>query len=250
MHDNRVNIIGVNISATNMDDAIQYTLSNFEQARGNYICVANVHTTVMAKEDPQYREIQNHSFMTLPDGKPLSIVGRKRGFASMNRVTGPEYMEKMLELSLENGRRHYFYGNTKENLDQLIAYLKEKYPGLQIAGYQPSVFRELTAQEMTDLAEEINASGADFVWVGLGAPRQEIFCQKMAKHVRALMVGVGGAFNVLCGIIPRAPQWMQDWSLEWLFRLLQEPKRLMKRYFVTNSKFVFYLFVGNKELKR
>lgn len=242
MHDERVNIIGVEISATNMSQAIAYTLAHFEQARGSYICVANAHTTVMAKENPQYRAIQNGSFMTLPDGKPLSMVGKKRGFASMDRVTGPEYMEKMLELSIENGFSHYFYGNTPENLQKLMDYLKKAYPGLRIAGYQPSVFRELTAQEEDELAAQINASGADFVWVGLGAPRQEIFCHKISNKVSALMVGVGGAFNVICGIIPRAPQWMQRCCLEWLFRWIQEPRRLFKRYFVTNTKFIFYVF--------
>lgn len=128
MQDNRVNIIGVNISATNMDDAICYTLENFDQARSSYICVSNAHTTVMAKENMQYREIQNGSFMTLPDGKPQSVVGRKKGFASMDRVTGPEYMEKMLKISLENDLSHYFYGNTPENLEKLIDYLRKAYP--------------------------------------------------------------------------------------------------------------------------
>ena len=241
MRDERVNIIGVNISATNMNAATDYTMDHFDQARGNYICVANVHTTVMAHEDQQYRKIQNESFLTLPDGKPLSVIGKKRGFSAMDRVTGPEYMEKMIELSRQNGLKHYFYGNTQQNLQKLIDYLQEKYPELPVAGYQPSAFRELTEQEMTDLAAEIDASGADFVWVGLGAPRQEVFCRNMIGRTNALMVGVGGAFNVICGIIPRAPQWMQDHSLEWLFRLLQEPRRLFKRYFVTNSKFLFYL---------
>lgn len=237
----RVNIIGANISVTNMDDCIKFVCDNLDKARGNYICVSNVHTTVMANEDADYRNIQNNSFMTLPDGKPLSVIGRKRGYANMDRVTGPEFMEHIMAISGEYGWKHYIYGNTKENIDILVKYLRQAYPDAEIVGYAPSVFRSLTNEEEDELIKRINDSGADFVWVGLGAPRQEIFCAKHSRRTNSIWIGVGGAFNVIAGIIPRAPQWMQKCSLEWLYRLIKEPRRLFKRYLITNTKFIYRL---------
>ncbi len=237
----RVNIIGVEISATNMSECIADLENSLGQAKGRYICAANVHTTVMAKETPDYREIQNNSYMTLPDGKPLSIVGRKKGYSSMDRVTGPEFMETILAMSEKKGWTHYLYGNTSENLNVLIAYLRDKYPGLNIVGYEPSVFRSLSEEEENILVDRVNELRPDFIWVGMGAPIQERFCAKLAHRTNSVWVGVGGAFNVIAGIIPRAPEWMQKCCLEWFYRLLKEPKRLFKRYFVTNTKFIYYV---------
>lgn len=243
----RVNIIGVGISLTNMSDALKKIVGNFDKACGKYICVANVHTTVYAYEHSNYKKIQNESFMTLPDGKPLSIIGKKRGYKEMDRVTGPEFLEGILELSKETGWKHYFYGNTKDNIEILIKYLKEEYPYLDVVGYEPSVFRDLSENEEEDLIRRINKANADFVWVGLGAPKQEMFCARMSGKTKAIWVGVGGAFNVLPGIIPRAPHWMQVCCLEWFYRLMREPKRLFKRYLVTNTKFIYYTIINSKK---
>lgn len=237
---NRVSIIGVPISAVNMESCVDNIFRDFETTRGQYICVSNVHTTVMAHDDPTYYKAQAESFMAVPDGKPLSIVGKKQ-FPEMDRVTGPDLMRKIFEMSEKRPLRHFFYGNTSENLEKLIEVLKSEYPWLVIAGYEPSVFRDMSQEEETDLANRINEMKPDFVWVALGAPRQELFCNRMVGRISGLMVGVGGAFNVLAGIVPEAPQWMQNMSLEWLYRLIQEPKRLFKRYAVTNTKFLWYL---------
>ena len=220
----RIKIIGVDISVVNFNSAQKYLFDNFEEARGHYICAANVHTTVTAHENSNYREVQNNSFMTLPDGKPLSVVGKKRGKSSMGKV------------------KHYFYGTTQENLDSFISTVKKSYPNLKIVGVEPSVFRSLTVKEEDELLERISESEADFVWIALGAPRQEIFCNKLSSRSNAVWVAVGGAFNVISGVIPRAPQWVQDHGLEWFYRFMKEPRRLFKRYFVTNSKFLWYLF--------
>lgn len=238
----RVKIIGVNISVVNFESAQEYLFNNFELARGKYICAANVHTTVTAREDSNYRNIQNSSFMTLPDGKPLSVVGKKRGKKTMGRVTGPDFLEEVLKKTENTEMKHYFYGTTQENLDSFISVVKKSYPNLNIVGVEPSVFRPLTEQEEDELLKRINESEADFVWVALGAPRQEIFCNKLSSRSNAVWVAVGGALNVISGVIPRAPQWMQDHGLEWFYRFMKEPKRLFKRYFVTNSKFLWYLF--------
>lgn len=237
----RVSILGVKISATNLKECLDLLQQNSNKIKGTYICVANVHTTVYAKEHPDYRDIQNDSLMTLPDGKPLSIVGKRKGFPCMERVTGPDLMEAVFSASEKNGWSHFFYGNTEENIQLLCTKLQEQYPNLKIVGSEPSVFRPLTQGEERSLVKQINRAAPDFVWVGLGAPLQEKFCAKLAPETQSVWVGVGGAFNVLAGVIPRAPEWMQKWCLEWLFRLSREPRRLFKRYAVSNSKFLWYL---------
>lgn len=243
----RVSIIGVEISVVNMESALKHLMDNLSDARGSYICAANVHTTVTAHENPQYCKVQNNSFLTLPDGKPLSVVGRKRGLEQMGRVTGPEFMEEIIKLTEHTDYVHYFYGTTQENLDSLEKYLKKTYPDLKIGGIEPSVFRPLSQQEEVELKNRIRDAKADFVWVALGAPRQEMFCNKMSKETDSVWIAVGGAFNVISGVIPRAPQWMQDHGLEWLFRLSKEPKRLFKRYFETNTKFLWYLLKDRRK---
>lgn len=233
----KVNILGVNIASVNMEKTIEVITKRLEDIRGKYICVSNVHTTVMANEDVNYMNIQNSSYLSLPDGKPLSIVGKRKGF-DIDRVTGPDLMEELFKISEKEGYNHYFYGNTNENLTKLIDKLRKDYPKLNIVGYKPSVFRELTDNENKELIDDINNSRADYIWIALGAPRQEKLMYKNMNKVNGVMIGVGGAFNVIAGVSSRAPKWMQDCSLEWLFRLLDDPKRLWKRYFVTNSKFI------------
>ena len=240
MNDRRVDIIGVPISAVNMGSALQRIAGFVRNKTYGYICISNVHTTVMAHDNAQYHAVQSQSLMSLPDGKPLSVVGRKR-CPDMDRVKGPDLMRRILERSAQEGYSHFFYGNTAENLERFISHVKEQYPGLKIAGYEPSVFRDLSQAEEDALCKTINDSAPDFCWVALGAPRQEIFCAKLTGRVQSLMIGVGGAFNVLAGLIPDAPLWMQKISLEWLYRMLQEPKRLFKRYATTNTKFLYYL---------
>ncbi len=201
----------------------------------------------MAHDDAQYFKAQAESFMSVPDGKPLSILGRKKK-PDMDRVTGPDLMRRIFEESKNKKIRHFFYGNNLENLKLLIRTLKRDYPWLVIAGYEPSVFRNMTEQEEIELVERVNKTNPDFVWVALGAPRQELFCNRMKNKINGLMIGVGGAFNVLAGIVPEAPIWMQRLSMEWFFRLIQEPKRLYKRYAVTNTKFVWYLITKKKPI--
>ncbi len=240
----RANIIGVPISAVNMESCINNIFEDFEKTRGKYICVSNVHTTVMAHDNPDYFKVQAESFMSVPDGKPLSVIG-KHQYPEMERVTGPDLMRRIFEESKTHQIRHFFYGNSKENLEKLIDVLRRTYPWLIICGYEPSVFRDMTSEEEMELAERINTTKPDFVWVALGAPRQELFCHRMVDMINGLMVGVGGAFNVLSGIVPEAPLWMQKLSLEWFYRFIQEPKRLFKRYAVTNTKFIWY-FITKK----
>lgn len=233
-------ILGVNIAAVDMNWLLNFTKSHIRELSGNYMCVSNVHTTVTAYEDPEYCAIQNGGVLAIPDGGPLSSVGRKRGYPEMQRTTGPSYLEAVLKLSAEKGWRHYFYGGTEETLEKLKAVLAEWYPGVQVAGMYSPPFRPLTEEEDAQAVERINAAQPDFLWVSLGAPKQEKWMAAHQGRVKGFMVGVGAGFDYLAGNIQRAPQWMQRCNLEWLYRLLQDPKRLFKRYLVTNTKFIWH----------
>lgn len=229
-------ILGVNIAVTNMAQTVQYIENNLEELRGKYICVSNVHTTVMAHDNPAYRNVQNSAAIALPDGKPLSVVSRKRGYTEAERVTGPDLMGELF--ARENGLKHFFYGDKEETLQILQQKLKEKYPDIQIAGMISPPFRSLSQEEEKAYIQQINDSGADIVWIGLGAPKQENWMYEHQGMFQGVMIGVGAGFSYHAGLIKRAPEWMQKMSLEWFYRLMQDPVRLFKRYFTTNLKFM------------
>lgn len=237
-------ILGVKIAAVNMKQVLRLLGRQAKQWSGEYICVSNVHTTVMSYEDSKYCAIQNQAILALPDGKPLSVICKKRGYSKAGRVTGPDLMMEMLKASKTEGYRHYFYGSTWETLDGMKKRLEIEFPYVAVAGMYSSPFRQLTEEENKRITEEINLVKPDFVWVGLGAPKQELWMAEHKGKISGLMVGVGAAFDYFTGNIKRAPVWMQRCSLEWLYRLLQEPGRLWKRYFVTNLKFLWLIFKG------
>ncbi len=243
-------ILGTNINVTNMEDTIAYITENLEELKGDYICVSNVHTTVMAYRDKAYRKVQNSGAMALPDGQPLSIVSRKRGFSQARRVPGPDLMPAVLDLSQKTGYSHYFYGSTEATLEALRAALLRRYPKLRIAGMYSPPFRELTKEEDEEIVRRINESGADFVWVALGAPKQEWWMYEHRHRIKALMLGVGAAFDFTAGTTKRAPMWMQRLCLEWVFRILRDPKRMLPRYLNTNFAFVYYVYREGRELRK
>ena len=240
------NIMGVNIAAINMSWLIGFTKEYIKELSGDYLCVSNVHTTVMSYDDETYCAVQNGGIMAIPDGGPLSSVGRKRGFSQMERTTGPDYLKEILKISAKEGYRHFFYGSTEETLEKLKKHLELEYPGVQVAGMYSPPFRTLTVEEDAEIKEMMNESQADFIWIGLGAPKQERWMAEHQGQVEGFMVGVGAAFDYLAGNIERAPMWMQKANLEWLYRLLQEPKRLFKRYFYTNTKFIWNAVIRGK----
>lgn len=240
------NIMGVNIAAIDMKWLLTFTEENITNLSGDYICVSNVHTTVTAFEDPDYCSVQNGGILAIPDGGPLSSVGRMRGYKDMQRTTGPNYMGEILKISAEKGYRHYFYGSTPETLEKLKKALIHDYPGIQIIGLYSPPFRPLTEEEDQDIVDKINQAEADFVWVGLGAPKQERWMAEHQGRIVGMMVGVGAGFDYFAGNIKRAPKWMQNCNLEWLYRLLQDPRRLFARYFHTNLKFIWCAVVRGK----
>ncbi len=243
-------ILKTNINVTNMEDTIAYITENLERLKGDYICVSNVHTTVMAFRDKEYRMVQNSAAMALPDGQPLSIVSRGRGYTEAQRVPGPDLMPKILDLSQENGYSHFFYGSSPETLDQLKKAMLAKYPKLRIAGMYAPPYRELTREEDENAIRMINESGADFIWVALGAPKQEKWMYEHREKVNGLMLGVGAAFDFIAGTAKRAPMWMQKMCLEWVFRIIQNPRRMIPRYLNTNFSFMYHVHQESKALRK
>ena len=240
------NIMGVDIAAIDMKWLVRFLNQNIKNLSGDYICVSNVHTTVTAFENPVYCSIQNNGIMAIPDGGPLSSVGRRRGFTDMRRTTGPGLMGEIFNISVEKNYRHFFYGSTRETLKKLERTLMKSYPGIQIVGMYSPPFRPMNKEEDNFIIEYINKSKPDFIWVGLGAPKQERWMAEHQGKVKGLMLGVGAGFDYFAGNIKRAPMWMQKNNLEWLYRLMQDPKRLFIRYWHANTKFLWYTFVKRK----
>lgn len=240
------NILGVNIAAINMEWLVEYLDKNLLDIKGDYICVSNVHTTVTSYEDASYCAVQNGGLMAIPDGGPLSTVGRRRGCKNMARTTGPSLMGEIFKISAKKGYRHYFYGSKQETLELLEKKLKENYPGIKIAGMYSPPFRPLTEDEDKAVIERINEANPDFVWIGLGAPKQEKWMAAHQGKIDGLMLGVGAGFDYYAENIKRAPMWMQKHNLEWVYRLVQDPKRLFKRYWSTNTKFIWNAMIRGK----
>lgn len=243
-------ILKTNINVTSMEETLAYIEKHLDGLRGDYICVSNVHTTVMAFHDDSYRNVQNQAAMALPDGKPLAIVSRMRGFRNAKRVPGPDLMPEIFKLSEKKGYTHYFYGSKDETLARLKENLLKSYPELKIVGMYAPPFRELSEKEDESVIQKINETHADFIWVGLGAPKQEFWMAEHKGKVCGLMLGVGAGFDFHAGTVKRAPKWMQEWCLEWLYRILQDPRRLLKRYASTNFAFVFHALKEHRREKK
>ncbi len=240
------NILGVNIAEINMMWLLSFTEEHLKELSGDYMCVSNVHTTVMSMENPKYCAIQNGGIMAIPDGGPLSTVGRKRGHKNMERTTGPSYMDEIFKITAVKGYKHYFYGSTEETLEKLYQKLNENYPGIQIVGMYSPPFRPMTLEEDETIVKMINETNPDFVWVGLGAPKQEKWMAEHQGKVCGFMIGIGAGFDYFAGNIKRAPEWMQKRNLEWLYRLVQDPKRLFARYLNTNGKYIWHAMIRGK----
>lgn len=242
-------ILNTNINVTNMQETVAYLTEHLEELRGDYVCVANVHTTMMSFRNQAYNTVQNSGAMSLPDGKPLSIVCRRRGFYDARRVPGPDLMPEIFRVSKECGFRHYFYGGSPETLSQLRDKLLEDFPWLKIVGMYSPPYRPLTLQEDEQVVEAINEAKPDFIWVALGAPKQEEWMYQHQFKVNGVMIGVGAAFDFCAGTVKRAPGWMQELCLEWLHRLMQDPKRLFMRYFSTNLSFLIKVARESRKYK-
>ena len=202
-----------------------------------YVTICNVHVVVSASRDVAYREMINSADMATPDGAPVAWMLRRLGFAGQPRISGPDLTEALCARCAAENLPVYFYGSTESTLVLLEKELRARFPSLQMSMESPP-FRELTAEEDAATVDKINASGAGIVFVGLGCPKQERWIAEHRGRVNAVMIGVGAAFDFHAGTVPRAQEWMRNNGLEWLHRLASEPRRLWKRYLVTNTLFI------------
>jgi len=232
-------VLGSFINACSWRSAIN-TIHRWGAAReSRYVCICNVHSLITARKDEKFRKILDEADMATPDGMPVAWMMRKLGFPLQERINGPDLMWKYCAQAAQRNEPVYLYGNTPKTLASLTARLHMAFPNLQIAGTFSPPFRALTEREDANIVSEINASGARVVFVSLGCPKQEMWMAEHRGRIKAVMIGVGAAFDYHAGTIQRAPLWMQQRGLEWLYRLCSEPRRLWKRYLVTNTQFVF-----------
>lgn len=235
----RVDILGVPVSATTLDRACAQILRWAKKREARSVCVADVHSVMRARTDPSHAAALAQADMVTPDGKPLSLLARLRGARGMGQVCGPELMPLVCSRSAGHGIRHYFYGGAPDVAEALAKKYRSQIEGIEIAGVECPPFRELSAAEKAETVERIRASGADIVWVGLGCPKQERWCaENVAALGGAVVIGVGAAFDFETGRVERAPKWMRQASLEWLHRLCSEPRRLWRRYLVLAPRFI------------
>jgi N-acetylglucosaminyldiphosphoundecaprenol N-acetyl-beta-D-mannosaminyltransferase len=236
----RVDVLGVDVSAINMDDALEVIDGWITSGERQYVCVTGVHGVMESQRDPVLRRIHNAAGLVTPDGMPLVWLSRFHGQRRTTRVYGPDLMLALCERSIATGYRHFFYGGSDRVAEKLVQRLERRFPGLAIAGVHSPPYRSLTSGEDDEIVRHINGTKPDIVWVGLGTPKQEHW---MAQHVQRLtasaLIGVGAAFDFHAGVKAQAPRWMQRSGLEWLFRMASEPRRLGRRYLVNNPTFVW-----------
>jgi N-acetylglucosaminyldiphosphoundecaprenol N-acetyl-beta-D-mannosaminyltransferase len=237
----KMQVLNFPISIGKYQDYIEYIIHSANTGVGEYIYVANVHMVVEAFWNKSFSEKVRKAVVVTPDGKPLTWALRLLYGIKQDRVAGMDVLPALLKRSEKTQLPVYIYGGTESLLQKTSQYLNSHYPDLVINGLYSPPFRELTGEEETRTIERINASGAKLVFVVLGCPKQEQWMASMAGRINATMIGIGGALPVMVGLQKRAPKWMQDAGLEWLFRLLQEPRRLFKRYAVSNSVFLYLL---------
>lgn len=237
----KVEILGIGVSCCSLDSAaarIAGWAGGEHVGRARYACATSVHGVVTAARDASFATILNQADLVAPDGVPLVWVGRILGKRSMERMFGPELMLRICQKS-PRGTRHFFYGGEPGVAEELGKRLSSRYPGVEVAGTYCPPFRALSPEEMKSIADTINRSRADIVWVGLSTPKQERWIGAICDALRVkVLVSVGAAFDYHTGRLRYAPSWAQRAGLEWAYRLIQEPRRLWRRYAYNNPVFV------------
>lgn len=231
-------IFGVRTGAFPMEEALDRVCGKLDELKGQYVTFANTHVIVTAWEEKGYCRVQNEAAAVFADGAPVADYQKKHGFLEAERVAGPDFMEEIFKRSQKEGYRHYFYGSSAETLSKLKSNLEKRFPGIEIVGMYAPPFEKKLKKDYGEDIERINAARPDFIWVGLGAPKQELWMYRQKGKVCGLMLGVGAGFDFHAGVVKRAPKWMQRCKMEWFYRFLQEPRRLGKRYLKTNLKFI------------
>jgi N-acetylglucosaminyldiphosphoundecaprenol N-acetyl-beta-D-mannosaminyltransferase len=233
-------VLGVPLAAIDYEGTMDWIDATVDRREKAYVCVAATHTVMAFQEDQELRHAVDGAALVVPDGQPLVWAMNALGEHLDSRVYGPELMARHFERSARTGTRMFLYGGRNEGaLVQLTLNLRRRFPGIRIVGGHSPPWRELTPAEQEAVAQDIDRSGADVVWVGIGVPKQEKWMAAMRDRLEApVLIGVGAAFDIHAGLVPQAPARMQRLGLEWLFRLVQEPGRLWRRYLRYNPRFV------------
>lgn len=234
----RVPVLGLRVDLSDYDTAIKQIIARARERSGGYVCVANVHVTIEAEDDPAFLQLVNDADLVLPDGTPLVWMQRWQGNENASQVRGPSLMPLLMERAERENLKVGFFGGRQDVLDRILERAREEYPDLDIAYSNSPPFRALTEEENKTIADDINAEDVQILFVGLGCPKQERWIAANRESVNAVKIGVGAAFDLYAGNIREAPPIMSKLGLEWLFRLAQEPRRLFSRYLLVNPRFM------------
>jgi N-acetylglucosaminyldiphosphoundecaprenol N-acetyl-beta-D-mannosaminyltransferase len=236
-------VLGVPIAAVQIPDVVTQMEEWIAcRERSHYICVANVHVIMEGRRDPSFCEVLRSADLCVPDGMPLVWLGRHHGHALPRRVYGPDLLIDFCRTTKNSHYTHFFLGGRPGVAENLSHELQIRFPGVQVVGIYSPPFRQLTEEEDDAITAQINTAAPDVLWVGLGCPKQERWMREHRDKLQVpVVVGVGQAFDIHSGEVPQAPIWMRENGLEWLFRLYREPRRLWRRYFIYNTKFIFTL---------
>ena len=233
-------MLGIPLAVSDYGEVLAWMEATIAAGARAYMTAAAVNLVMSAREDAETRAAVLGATLAVPDGQPLVWALRALGHSSATRLYGPDLMAAFCDRAAGGELAMYLYGGrSDEALRRLEGRLRERFPGLRIAGGHSPPFRELTVAEERRTIDDINASGAAVVWVGTGQPKQEKWMARMRAHLSPpLLVGVGAAFDFHAGLVPQAPPWMQRSGLEWSYRLAREPRRLWRRYARYNPRFI------------
>jgi N-acetylglucosaminyldiphosphoundecaprenol N-acetyl-beta-D-mannosaminyltransferase len=239
----KLKIISLAIDHLTFGECLETVVGWGKERRPSYVCFANVHMVIEAYRSAAFAAEVNKASLVVADGKPLTTACFSLYRKRQERISGMDFMPAALSAAEKEGLTVFLYGSSAELLQRLRAELGRRYPGLKIGGAISPPFRSLTAEETDAHIDQINHSGAQLLFVSLGCPKQEKWMAAHYRRIRAVCLGVGGAFPVMAGSQRRAPKWMQNLALEWFYRLLLEPKRMLPRYVKTNSQFIYLMGV-------
>jgi N-acetylglucosaminyldiphosphoundecaprenol N-acetyl-beta-D-mannosaminyltransferase len=239
MRDTLTSILGVNIASSTYQTVSDKTIEWARRGESRSLVFANVHVIMEAYDDPAYLRCLNSADMVNPDGVPLVWALKLMGKSDATRVYGPDSTLKMIKDAAANDIPVGFYGGSPEVLQTLLTIVKRDNPSLQVPFAMSPPFRELSEAEEAAIVQQISDSGAKILFIGLGCPRQEKWMMRHVGRIPAVMFAVGAAFDFIAGTKKQAPRWMMKTGLEWVFRLVTEPRRLAQRYFKHNPRYVF-----------
>jgi N-acetylglucosaminyldiphosphoundecaprenol N-acetyl-beta-D-mannosaminyltransferase len=234
-------IVGMRVDATSYREASDRIMSWAKNGESRMVCAASVNNVMETRESSDFLDVMNRADLVTPDGMPLVWGLKLLGVKGPTRTYGPTLTQILLDRAEVSGVPVGFYGGSPQVLDDLLEVARRRWPELKVTYAHSPPFRELTPEERQREMAEINASGARLVFVGIGSPKQDRWMDSNKNQIGAVMLGVGAAFDFIAGVKKQAPSILQRLGLEWLFRLLSEPRRLWRRYLVRNPRFL-YLF--------